>query len=838
VTTYTYDALGRQSDEGSNTSILYPDNNTTSTTYSGNTSTVKDPALFSRTFTYNGLDQLTLVSEAGIYTTGYTYDALNDLLTVTQGGQVRTFDYDSVGRMTSASNPESGLTSYSYPTTSGSTICTGDPNQPCTRTDARNFTTTYTYNDVLNRLTGKSYNDNPQTPPVSFSYDQTSVTLGTWSSGTLSNTKGRLTSAITTTSGTLQTGVAYSYDPMGRASGYYQCPPANCGTGNILPTTTNYGLAGDITSWTFGYTITNTISPALQITGITSTLSDSGHPATLAQNITYTPWGALSLLTDGCVGTGCTNVQETYDYNNRMQPVRLQLGTSGDTSGDYCMVYNYYQKFTNPSSCTSTPTQASTGNNGTVAGIWVQDNVNTSMSRTESYSYDPVNRLSAAAATGSATYNLAFIYTQDGSTGQYGNMTCTTNAQTQGLCPNYTFSATTNQVSGFTYDLAGNVLTDGSHSYSWDAEGRLATMDGGSTESITYNALGQRVNSSGGSTTYNPAGEETFSEGYYLIPWNGVNFAVDTSNTFFVHHNKLQSAIIATNQTGAVVQDLIFYPWGQNWLDGQGFQDNTFAAMFPLAQVSGADIFTTLNRDYDATNGRWLSPDPHNAGGDPSDPQSWNMYAYARNEPTTLNDPTGETFEVCETDSKGDTSNCTEISDEQFEQFEQENKDTLTFTGNGEILQNGTVIGTYNQTSVDLSARASSIIARVNANHPGAFVSAVAGAAVIAGTGVGAGLILAGSGTALTTVGTATTLRYGIAAAEALQYIGGLLALGKMDEATNYVIELSTTPEGRELVGQVNQMASDLLANVGSQMPQEGFNFVQQIQVLTSQFPH
>jgi RHS repeat-associated protein len=499
----------------------------------------------------------------------------------------------------------------------------------------------YTYNDVLNRLTGKSYNDNPPTPPVSFSYDQTSVTLGTWSSGTLSNTKGRLTSAITTTSGTLQTGVVYGYDPMGRVSQYDQCPPATCGTGIILPTTTVYDPAGDIWNWTFGYTITNTISAAREITAITSSQSDSGHPATLAQNITYTPWGALSSLTDGCVGTGCTEVQETYDYNNRMQPVRLQFTTA---SGNYCMVYNYYIKGTNPSSCTSTPTQASTGNNGSVAGIWVGDGINTSLNRTESYSYDNVNRLTGASSASTATYNLAFIYTADGSTGQYGNMTCTTNAQTQGLCPNYTFSPSTNQVAGFTYDLAGNVLTDGSHSYSWDAEGRLATMDGGSTETITYNALGQRVNSSGGSTTYNSAGEETFSAGYYLIPWNGVNFAVDTSNTFFIHHNILNSATIATNQTGVVVQDLIFYPWGQNWLDGQGFQDNTFAGMFPLAQVSGADLFTTLNRDYDATNGRWLSPDPQGLGAHPSDPQTWNMYAYTRNNPTSLTDPSGSMY--------------------------------------------------------------------------------------------------------------------------------------------------------------------------------------------------
>ena len=53
------------------------------------------------------------------------------------------------------------------------------------------------------------------------------------------------------------------------------------------------------------------------------------------------------------------------------------------------------------------------------------------------------NRLATAAAsspTGNATYNLTFSYTQDGSNGNYGNMTCVVNGHTQGLCPNYTLT--------------------------------------------------------------------------------------------------------------------------------------------------------------------------------------------------------------------------------------------------------------------------------------------------------------------------------------------------------------------------------------------------------------
>src|SRR5208283_4477045 len=106
---------------------------------------------------------------------------------------------------------------------------------------------------------------------------------------------------------------------------------------------------------------------------------------------------------------------------------------------------------------------------------WYQDSANPTYSHTAAYAYDTVNRLTGGVATpfgsGTVSYNLAFSYTQDGSNGQYGNMSCVT----AGACTILSFNPANNQIttSGYTYDAAGNLTKDSSnlsavHYYQWD----------------------------------------------------------------------------------------------------------------------------------------------------------------------------------------------------------------------------------------------------------------------------------------------------------------------------------------------------------------------------------
>jgi YD repeat-containing protein len=154
-----YDALNRV------TSVVEQDGSTATTTYAGNTSTspptycttVTDEAGKMRKSCADGLGRMTGVWEDpnGLnYPTSYTYDALDNLLSVTQSGsRQRTFSYDSLSRLTSANNPESGLICYAVYSGGACQYQGGyDANgNLLTKTDARGTTTSYVY-DALNRI--------------------------------------------------------------------------------------------------------------------------------------------------------------------------------------------------------------------------------------------------------------------------------------------------------------------------------------------------------------------------------------------------------------------------------------------------------------------------------------------------------------------------------------------------------------------------------------------------------------------------------------------------------------------------------------------------------------
>ncbi|HEX8098498.1 MAG TPA: hypothetical protein VF507_10695, partial [Pyrinomonadaceae bacterium] len=115
---------------------------TVTTSYDTVYTTVTDQAGKQRRSETDALGRLIRVFEdpSGLnYQTDYQYDALGDLTTVTQGAQTRSFLYDSLKRLTSATNPESGTVSYPAYDGNGNLL---------QKTDARGVSITYTYDEL------------------------------------------------------------------------------------------------------------------------------------------------------------------------------------------------------------------------------------------------------------------------------------------------------------------------------------------------------------------------------------------------------------------------------------------------------------------------------------------------------------------------------------------------------------------------------------------------------------------------------------------------------------------------------------------------------------------
>jgi len=113
------DILGRV------TQISMTDGSTVAIAYNDNTTTTTDETNNQRKTQHDGLGRVTAVIEDpnGLkYETDYQYNALDDLVSVVQKGgdasqanwRTRAFQYDSLSRLLSTTNPESGTISYTY----------------------------------------------------------------------------------------------------------------------------------------------------------------------------------------------------------------------------------------------------------------------------------------------------------------------------------------------------------------------------------------------------------------------------------------------------------------------------------------------------------------------------------------------------------------------------------------------------------------------------------------------------------------------------------------------------------------------------------------------------
>jgi RHS repeat-associated protein len=430
------------------------------------------------------------------------------------------------------------------------------------------------------------------------------------------------------------TATEFSYDPMGRVIQKTVCTPMNCGTEEApLNLSVTYDFAGDETSVSFyGPTITYTLDGAAHVTLVTSSWNDSQHPATLVtMNATngYWPTGAMR---EGTLGNGLTL---STVYNDRLQPCRISVNSSGtllNTCADAVPAGNI-QDFTGGFNL-------GTGDNGNVATFTAvgQQNFN------RAYAYDSLNRISAMSALGDQCSGLSW------SIDAWGNRKAQT--PTGGTCFSPSVSVNTaNQLTGapYQYDAAGDLLNDGNHQYAYDAEGRVTSVDGGATASYTYDAFGNRVQKTVGGAdseyVYDQASRlntvfnnGAFGRGFVYV--NGQPLAEYYDNTtYFVHTDYLGSTRLLTELNQSVAESDDYYPYGELVPPSGGTSDSLKFTGKERDSESGLDYFGA--RHYASTIGRFMVPDKPFDDHAPTDPQSWNLYSYVRNNPLSFTDPNG-----------------------------------------------------------------------------------------------------------------------------------------------------------------------------------------------------
>jgi len=580
------------------------------------------------------------------YVTTYQYDPLGNLLCVHQKAtdtsadvactgsaapsvpaawRQRFFIYDSLSRLVSAFNPESGLTSYGYDNNGNLTSKTSPaPNQTGTAT----VTTTITY-DALNRQLDKSYSDGV-TLGSSLRYDSNSA----WGAS-IQNPIGRI--VLATTGGGVTADIT-SYDSMGRVAQVWQSTP---GVGCCPTMTASYDQLGDLTTLAYPTGSFN-VSYGYDIAARLISATDS-KGVTYAQNPTFLPSGAIQEF----VSPNFSNNKFHTDYNNRLQPTETWAGPAQGATVLFDKQYSYNAPNTS---------QMNNGNVYTVTNV--KDD-----SRTQSFTYDALNRLLSA---GDKTH-WSNIYLYDA----WGNLYQKNPGTPAGEYMVKNADAN-NRLSGVTYDATGNVTNDGlGNTFVYDAENRIISVaNGGVTTNYVYDPYGRRIKKSTSSAVtnywYGPGGEilaETDANANWTnyVFFGGQRLArnipqpsPNPADIKYYVTDHLHSTAVFADKNGSVLDDNDFYPWG-GVVPGVGTTGSNNHYKFTGKErdtESGLDYFGA--RYYANITGRFMSPDwaakptsvPYAEFGDP---QSLNLYSYVRNSPVVRVDADGHTAAILDT---------------------------------------------------------------------------------------------------------------------------------------------------------------------------------------------
>ncbi len=554
-------------------------------------------------------EPITFPGQTGLdsgYRTIYTYGLTGNLSTVSQGEQTRNFTHNSLARLTSSTTPESGVVTYQY-----------DNNGNVTQKgDARNVLISYTY-DSLNRVTQRSYSGETtySTPTVTFEYDSEP------------HAKGKLTKIANSISTTQYS----NFDIAGKALKSKQLTD-----GVDYEISYVFSLSGALIEEVYpnGRKVKNVLNNDGSLSLVESKKNASAGYWNYASNFSYAPSGAVVAVQ---LGNGHW---ESTNYNSRLQPTRIALGTTQNSTDLLKLDYNY----------------GTTQNNGNVLNQQITvptANGTPGFTASQNYSYDSLNRLYDAAETisGSQSWKQTFAYDRFGNRrfDTSSNRTTTLEANCAAAVCNPEINQANNRLIGTTFDSAGNTAVAGgtSQQYLHDGENKMVQVKDVSNTVLGvyyYDGEGKRVKK------YVPGtGEVTifvYDVSSKTIAEYSTQLAEDHQVSYLTS-DSLGTPRINTNATGTVIARHDYHPFGEEIstpvrTPAIGYDSDEIRKRFTgYEHDNETELDFAEARYFHSEFGRFTTPDILLSSGVSISPITWNRYIYSLNNPLKFVDPSG-----------------------------------------------------------------------------------------------------------------------------------------------------------------------------------------------------
>lgn len=663
ITITTYDLVNNLA------CVTAPNQNKTCNTYDALNRVIQvtDSIGLIETNTYDADNNRTSHGDGNGNVTTFTYDALNRVVTATDPlGKTTTTQYDLVGNVLSVTDRNGHVTKYSY----------DELNRRSTMTDALGNLTKWKYDSVGNLIEIIDGNGNS----TSYSYDFINRPLcETYADGTMRcytyDPVGNLTERQDAIPG--QT-VKYTYSDLYFLTDRAYTPSGAGDTftydlsGRML---TNDRLNGTF-SWaeSFSYDGANRVLTSVQDG---RTVGYSYNIPSRIRMVTYPGGRTITENTDfrarlDHINSSPSIVQYSYDLANNM----LTRDYANGTTSAYTYNANNWM------------TSIAHENPSTFAGFnYTYDNEGNKNyeqkthdpSHSECYSYDAVNRLidygsgtlgspNPCPVVAPPTPPTQTSYSLD-AVGNWKSKT--TNGVTETRTHNSVNEITKIDSTSLSYDPDGDLTNDGTYTYTYDEEHRLASATcisatcvrvGTVVGQYQYDALSRRVQK-----IADPAGSATTTLYFYddarIIEEENNTFATQATYvygnyideiltmdrggaTYYYHQNALWSVEAVTNSSGIPVERYRYDAYGLATITDGAFNPippNPWGT--PHSAIGNPWMFTGRELDeetglyyyraryYSPRLGRFLERDPIEDG--------LNLYAYVEDRPTFATDPTG-----------------------------------------------------------------------------------------------------------------------------------------------------------------------------------------------------